>query len=260
MEQVRNYVCTQCSTPVPSGHKFCGRCGGSVPAEVQTLRVDYYGAVQVPGRGRLILVRGNQGVEGLSYLLHGTEHAVGSEASIRFPEDNWLSPHHAQFIYRGDKLVVRDEGSQNGVYVRLRQPTTLEFGDMFVCGDHVFRVDGPPTDTAGPDDDKTYFYSSPKKPAAFRVAEILRGGVPGMSWFSREGVVTIGREDCDMNFGEDPYLSPVHAKLEATGGKVILSDSGSRNGTFVRVKGEVELAHGDYLFIGKQLLRVEMTS
>src|SRR5262245_30876100 len=27
MEQARNYVCRECSTPVPSGHKFCGTCG-----------------------------------------------------------------------------------------------------------------------------------------------------------------------------------------------------------------------------------------
>ena len=33
-----------------------------------------------------------------------------------------------------------------------------------------------------------------------------------------------------------------------------------RNGTFVRIRGEQELVHGDYLFLGKQLLRVEMTA
>src|SRR5688500_18241370 len=30
MEQARHYVCKECSTPVPSGHKFCGRCGAVV--------------------------------------------------------------------------------------------------------------------------------------------------------------------------------------------------------------------------------------
>ena len=27
MDQARYYVCESCMTPVPSGHKFCGRCG-----------------------------------------------------------------------------------------------------------------------------------------------------------------------------------------------------------------------------------------
>ena len=29
MEQAKNYVCRSCSTPVPLGHKFCGRCGAA---------------------------------------------------------------------------------------------------------------------------------------------------------------------------------------------------------------------------------------
>ena len=29
MEQAKNYVCKSCSTPVPLGHKFCGRRGGA---------------------------------------------------------------------------------------------------------------------------------------------------------------------------------------------------------------------------------------
>ena len=27
MEQARSYVCRKCYSPVPQGHKFCGRCG-----------------------------------------------------------------------------------------------------------------------------------------------------------------------------------------------------------------------------------------
>jgi hypothetical protein len=34
----------------------------------------------------------------------------------------------------------------------------------------------------------------------------------------------------------------------------------SRNGTSLRDKGQRELAHGDYLFVGRQLLRVEITA
>ncbi|HEU5480071.1 MAG TPA: zinc ribbon domain-containing protein, partial [Candidatus Tumulicola sp.] len=31
MDQAKNYVCKSCSTPVPLGHKFCGRCGAAIP-------------------------------------------------------------------------------------------------------------------------------------------------------------------------------------------------------------------------------------
>jgi pSer/pThr/pTyr-binding forkhead associated (FHA) protein len=262
MEQARNYVCKQCSSPVPSGHKFCGACGGTVPQAIQDLQVDFFGAMQAPGKARLILIRGDQGVDGLSYLLQGTEHVAGrQDAQILFPEDAWLSPRHANFIYRGEKLVVRDEGSRNGVYVRVRRSVPLASGDQFLCGDEVFRLDSTPKDTSGPEPDQTYFYSSPKRPSPFRVVQVLRGGADGMVFCARENTAAIGREECDMNFPDDIYMSGNHAKIELNGdGSFTLTDQGSKNGTYVRIDGEHELSHGDYLFLGKQLLRVEMTT
>ena len=37
-----------------------------------------------------------------------------------------------------------------------------------------------------------------------------------------------------------------------------LTDVGSKNGTFVRTVGETRLDHGDYVFLGQQLLRIEI--
>ena len=260
MEQARNYVCTECSTPVPSGHKFCGACGGTVPEEIQNAQVDYFGAMQTPGKARLILIRGDQGVDGLSYMLQGQEHIVGrSEGPILFPEDSWLSPRHANFIYRGENLVVRDEGSANGVYVRVKGSAPLPMGGYFLCGEQVFRADPTPADTSGPEADQTYFYSSPKRQSAFRVTQIVVGGRDGMVTCARDNAVRIGREDADMNYPQDIYMSGSHARVEMQGDALTLHDEDSRNGTFVRIQGEQQLGHGDYLFLGKQLLRVEMT-
>ena len=262
MEQARNYVCKECSTPVPSGHKFCGACGTTVPDEIQEMQTEYFGAMQAPGKARLILIRGDQGVDGLSYLLQGTEHVAGrQDAQILFPDDDWLSPRHANFVYRGEKLVVRDEGSANGVYVRIRKSVPISAGDSFLCGEQVFRADNMPKDASGPDGEQTYFYSSPKRPSPFRVVQILRGGADGMIFCARDTAVSIGREESDMNFPDDVYMSGNHARIESTGeGKYTLTDAGSKNGTYVRIRGEHELTHGDYLFLGKQLLRVEMTT
>lgn len=261
MEQARNFVCKECSSPVPSGHKFCGACGAGVPDLIQHPREEYFGAMQAPGKARLILIRGDQGVDGLSYLLQGAEHVAGrQDGQILFPEDKWLSPRHANFIYRGEKLVLRDEGSVNGVYVRLRGAATLEPGSQFLCGEQIFRVDPTPKDTSGPDPDQTYFYSSPKRPSPFRLTQVLVGGTDGMTVCAREEGITVGRENCDLNFPDDIYMSAQHAQVAPEGGKLQLTDTGSRNGTFVRIKGEQELAHGDYLFLGHQLLRVEMTA
>ncbi len=262
MEQARSHVCTQCSTLVPSGHKFCGRCGAPVPDDILQQRTEFFGAMQAPGKARLILIRGDSNVDGLSYLLQGTEHIAGrQDAQILFPEDHWLSARHANFFYRNDKLVVKDEGSANGVYIRVRQPVEVAAGEHFLCGEQLFRLEATPKDTAGPEGDQTYFYSSPKRPSPFRIVQILRGGVPGLVFCARENSARIGREENDINFPEDLYMSGNHATVELLAdGKFILTDSGSKNGTYVRIKGERELANGDYVFLGHQLLRVEMTA
>src|SRR5690606_10019732 len=77
MEQNRYYVCKECSSPVPPGHKFCGACGATVPDELLEKKVEFFGTMQAPGKARLILIRGTDGADGLSYLLQGTEHVTG---------------------------------------------------------------------------------------------------------------------------------------------------------------------------------------
>lgn len=264
MEQARNYVCRSCQTPIPSGHKFCGRCGAAVPPDILTLREEFYGSLQVPGRAKLILIRaeGDAAMEGLSFALNAQEHIVGRQGHLTFPEDRFVSPKHANLFYRDGKLVVRDEGSLNGVFVRVRGTVDVQAGDLFLAGEQVFRVDATPKATDHPDPDGTYFWSSPKRPSPFRVTQILQGGAAGNVCCAREAGVNIGREGGDMNFPTDVYMSATHCKLEAdpSGARLTLTDMNSRNGTYLRLRQERELAHGDYIFIGKKILRVEVTS
>jgi pSer/pThr/pTyr-binding forkhead associated (FHA) protein len=77
---------------------------------------------------------------------------------------------------------------------------------------------------------------------------------------ARGQTLKIGREGSDLNFPTDLFMSASHCKVDEAGGKLTLTDMNSRNGTFVRLKTEKELDHGDYLFIGRKLLRVEITA
>ena len=259
MDQAKNYVCKSCSTPVPMGHKFCGRCGAAVPPEILNARTQFFGQLQVPGKAKLILIRG-EGVEGLSYQLNAEQHIVGRNGQLVFPDDPFVSPRHANLFYRSGKLVVRDEGSLNGVFWRVRGTVDVASGDYFLAGEQLFRIEGPPRSNDGPAPDGTYFYSSPKHPAQFKIIQILQGGAAGMAVCARGQGLQIGREGGDLNFPGDLYMSASHCKLEDAGGKLTLTDLNSRNGTYVRLKAERELGHGDYLFIGRKLLRVEITA
>jgi pSer/pThr/pTyr-binding forkhead associated (FHA) protein len=259
MDQAKNFVCKSCSTAVPMGHKFCGRCGAAVPPEILNARTQFFGQLQVPGKAKLILIRG-EGVEGLSYQLNAEQHVVGRNGQLVFPDDPFVSPKHANLFYRSGKLVVRDEGSLNGVYLRVRGTVDIASGDCFLAGEQLFRLDATPKLNDGPAPDGTYFYSSPKHQSPFRLVQLLQGGAEGMVVCARSNGLQIGREGGDLNFPTDLYMSASHCKLEETSGKMTLTDLNSRNGTYVKISAERELAHGDYLFIGRKLLRVEITA
>ena len=259
MDQAKNFVCRSCSTPVPLGHKFCGRCGGAVPVEIMNARTQFFGQLQAPGRAKLILIRG-EGVEGLSYQLNAEQHVVGKAGQLVFPDDPFVSPRHANFFYKNGTLCVRDEGSLNGVYVRVRGSVEIAPEDHFLAGEQVFRVDATPKLNDQPGPDGTYFYSSPKHQTPFRITQILHGGPYGIAIVARTSTLRIGREGGDLNFPTDLYMSGQHCKIEDANGTWTLTDTGSRNGTYIRLKAERELGHGDYLFIGRKLLRVEITA
>lgn len=259
MEQARNYVCRSCSSGVPSGHKFCGRCGTAVPAEILNAQTLFFGDMQNPAKAKLILIRG-EGMDGLSFHLKAEQHIVGRNGQLVFPDDPFVSPKHANFFYRDGKLVVRDEGSLNGVYIRVRGTIDITPGDTFLAGEQLFRLDPTPRASDGQDPDGTYFYSSPKHPSPFRLTQILQGGAIGMTVCARGSSLQVGREGGDLNFPVDLYMSSSHCRLDEHNGKFTLTDLNSRNGTYVRIKSERELVHGDYLFIGRKLLRVELNT
>jgi pSer/pThr/pTyr-binding forkhead associated (FHA) protein len=217
--------------------------------------------MQAPGRAKLILIKG-EGMDGVSYHLAGTDHIAGRvEGAILFPEDPLLSPRHANFFYRDGKLVVRDEASTNGVFIRIKTPVIVDSGTCFLVGEQLLRLDAcSPDGVPVPDPTGTYFYGSPKRPAKMCVVQLLVGGDPGMVFRARSEAISIGREGNDINFPDDPFISGRHAQVTALdGGRFQLADIGSKNGTFMRVRNEGTLHHGDYVFLGQQLLRVEIT-
>lgn len=218
----------------------------------------FFGGAMQAARAKLTLIRGD-GEDGVSFTLAGQDHLAGrGDCPISFPDDSFLSPIHANFVYAGNRLVVRDQGSLNGIYVRISSATELVNGSMVLVGEQVLSVNPAVQPPDLPDTEGTYYSASMQRPAALEIRQNLRGGQLG--WVHRvEGdVATIGRENNDINFPDDPFISGRHAELRIAGGVLSVTDLGSRNGTFVRVHDERVLKHGDYVFLGQQLLRVEI--
>lgn len=71
----------------------------------------------------------------------------------------------------------------------------------------------------------------------------------------RSATTTIGRTEGDVQFPEDPFLSPIHSKLSWEDGRLEVRDLGSRNGTWVFLEAAHRLTDGDLILIGSQVLR-----
>ena len=89
---------------------------------------------------------------------------------------------------------------------------------------------------------------------------VLTGTSTGTIYKLAQGSHVIGRkENTELRITDDG-ISRSHAKVRCEGDLVFVEDMGSRNGAYMRIKAERELDHGDYVFIGRKLLRVELNT
>lgn len=234
---------------------------GSADQPPPAAKTMFFGALQQqPVVPRLVVIKG-EGGDGATYHLRGSQTTIGrSAADITFSEDPFLSPEHAKFSSQNGRLFVQDVGSANGVFLRIKKPTPLDDGAHLLVGEQLLRLAHHPFGDGAPNAEGTYFYGSPRPVGEFQVIQHLAGGGEGRTVTADGSSLSLGREGNTMNFPDDRFISGHHARLDASsdGDHVILTDTGSRNGTFIRLTGAQELFHGDYLFVGQQLLRVEI--
>jgi pSer/pThr/pTyr-binding forkhead associated (FHA) protein len=130
-------------------------------------------------------------------------------------------------------------------------------GEAFRVGRQVLRLEPLPR-PASPEERGVRPWGAPDTGASLRLGQLLDGGGGGEVFPLRRGENAVGREAGDVTFPGDRYVSARHARIEVGPDEVTLTDLGSSNGTFVKVAGAVELAAGDQLLIGTQLLRVDL--
>lgn len=182
-----------------------------------------------------------------------------SEGHLVFKDDPFISPKHATLFYRDGELILRDENSLNGVYIRISEPTVVELNECFIAGEQVYFISDQldPLSELPPEDEAEFFANSVKQSDRFKLVQLLEGDAHGAIHPFIESSITIGRQGCDVNAPLDRYMSSRHCHLSLIGDEVTLTDRGSKNGTYVKIKGERRLQVGDYILIGKQLLQVQ---
>lgn len=91
-----------------------------------------------------------------------------------------------------------------------------------------------------------------------RLVAILKDGSDGAAHALQVPQTDLGRSEGELRFTDDPYLSSRHARLRFDGARWFLRDLDSVNGVYVRIREPQDLADGDRILLGQQLLRFEL--
>lgn len=250
-------ACPQCGQANPPSNRFCAACGyklqgGGTPARAAAPPEPVAGNSGIT----LTALRADGSEAGKYELPKGPAATIGRDTGAIFAGDSYLSPKHATFTL-GASLSVRDEGSLNGVYVKLSPnvPFPLTPGSVFRIGQEIVRFEG--LDQQAPIDGVQRF-GSPAKGIIGRLALVIGRETTGNAFPVPQKGVHLGRERGDILFSEDGYVSGLHCQVApGADGKVYLTDVGSSNGTFVRVTKDHPLKGGDILLMGQQVFRID---
>jgi pSer/pThr/pTyr-binding forkhead associated (FHA) protein len=90
--------------------------------------------------GRLSVVVGRD-LDGPAFPLFDETAKLGRErGDILFPEDGYVSGAHCQITLRDSRVYLKDLGSSNGTFLRVRERRLVPTGSLMLMGQQLFRV------------------------------------------------------------------------------------------------------------------------
>jgi hypothetical protein len=214
-----------------------------------------------PGWGTAILVN-RDGSDGQRFALTSEDTMIGrAGCDIAFDDDRFLAHQHARLSRAPDGSVsITPIDTLNGVFKKTDGSVELADGTTILVGREVLRFEKVSAEerTVHPlvRHGVALFGSPPREPWGRLFQMIPSGGCRDVRHLVGDEVV-LGREEGDIVFRDDAFMSRRHAALTWDGRVAKLTDLGSSNGTFVRIAGVTPLKHGDHVRMGDQLLRIE---
>lgn len=202
------------------------------------------------------------GTDGEQFPLSGDWVEVGRNGVDLSFEDRHLAQRHARFEQvspNGCRVVPID--LLNGVYRRIRAGHAIPSGTQILIGREVLRfelVEEDERDVTPLVRQGVALFGSPaRKPWGRLIQTLSNGGWRDVRYLVASEIV-LGREEGDIVFRDDEFLSRRHAVLKWQGSQCLLDDLKSSNGTFIRLRGPQPLEHGDILRMGDQMFRIEL--
>jgi len=259
--------CPKCGGKLLADDTFCSSCGHRVGEETAKGRTQFM-HVATPDiankpRARLILVKPD-GTEGTVFNLAAEKTTIGrTHGIIMFPKDPYISPRHADLVFKEGELSVTDLDSLNGIYYRMTGEEQIFPGTYFRIGRQLLRLEVPgdfqQMNIEAPQGDDSTFWGSPPPQVWARLVQVLEGGKIGEIHLLTQPELIIGREDGEVRFPEDGFISSRHCMLINKDGDCHLRDLGSSNGTYLRIRKTQKLKTDDRVQIGNQVLKINIS-
>lgn len=202
------------------------------------------------------VVRADGGPESV-IPLNGDQLLCGRTGDLSIPDDPFVADTQMRLFFSGSRLAVEDVGGGNGVFTRLRTEREVSSSGELRMGRQRLLIEALPI--LSPGADGATAWGSPDAGYRFRLVALYEGGVRGGAWPLRDGDNQVGRENGDITFPTDGFVSGRHALLHLGPDRIMVRDLGSSNGTFLRLAAPAFVDNGDQFLIGRQLVRVEMS-
>jgi pSer/pThr/pTyr-binding forkhead associated (FHA) protein len=160
------------------------------------------------------------------------------DADVVFPEDLLLSNRHASISHGPEGYYLRDDGSTNGVFIRLKEAQPLE-----VSHDTHLRLGK-----------QLLLFETENGSQAF--LHIDQSGKPLKRYELSTKTVVLGRQAPDITLDpEDVTLSRRHLSITLKERRIWVKDLGSANGSYLKLKNGAPLVPDDHFRAGQQIFK-----
>ena len=265
--------CPSCGEALKPGARHCSSCGGGAaltdpfakppPAKRSTRAIAPL--TDVPPRpafadptdpmGSITTMRPT-GERGPTFplALFGTTTIGRTDADVAFSEDRYISPRHVELEGGGEGVMLRDAGSVNGTFLRLRQPATVSNGCVLLLGRQVLRVRCEEPAAPQIAADGTCTLGSAARAATWAVEQVASSGRVRDVFHLPPAGCLVGRDRGDLRFPQDTFVSGEHTSMLPKGAKLEVRDLGSANGTWIRLASPYRLRKVDEVIVGLTIL------
>lgn len=273
--------CNSCGNVESAHNRYCSRCGKPLQVtdrglpiaeapkeeptslsqdvgEMSTLQSPF-GADPTDAMGSVttILSTGDRGPTFPLALAHRT--TVGrSGTDMAFKQDRYLSPTHCEIQGTDAGVMIRDLGSVNGTFLRLKQPASVGEGGCVILGHQVLRVRSVRPAAPQVGGDGTVLRGSAARATGWALEQLDASGAVRDVFHLPPTGCSIGRQVGDLRFPMDTFVSTEHVKLTPEADRLTVTDLNSSNGTWLRLGSPYLLRDGDQVLAGFTILHFHL--